>query len=652
MRETAVVFSKRQPADLALFFVFIVTMQPISCPRHPMPPPRCVFCSKSQQRSTRKFRRATKEERLAAACGRAHFGAQQLSVARFCCHVHSITSSLAQCWRIGNAVWNSAFFEQALVSLELQEQRADVEQYYRAGRAAAAAVATLPMSSPADDAAQPAPSEQTSSPPFARSIPLAPADRDVTIHNDDVCNLCKTWGDLVCCERCPHSYHEQCLSARWAGAKDMMDRLADDDVLTCSLLRLQCVARKSPILRPSKAPPAPMAAPALSHKPKLPMPLAAPLRSVAQLTAGNVGAVIHQPFSRAGCLMAPVAGAKRNHDGVDGSYTTAQSWISGQSFCIRIDRISNSNRSYLVKCFYYACAWKAEVCVLQHLAVNMPPAALDLYVRRMEPITLYPNENIKLRGAFDGQYPRFAKKLHPDSVEDGTQRDTDALRMLQQQRLIFRYYSFTLADAIDDRQRARRCQLQRAYGTRTAEDAFPLRTELESTLLLIAFVLHCFRGLHSHHAAGVLLGDIKPDNLFTTAGNELQPVFGDHGLAFVGTGYRLEPGQKYGTAGYRAPEAEPLVDDTYYTAASDIFSLASSLIDVLCGKQLNNSASRRLECEFHKQQPQPRWLHDAHPACARVPSWLLDLLLSMLEDDPCRRSTLADAIAACEQRLC
>jgi hypothetical protein len=504
------------------------------------------------------------EERLAAACGRAHFGAERISVARFCCHVHSITSSLAQCWRIGNAVWNSAYFEQALVSLELQEQRAEVEQYYRAGRAAAAAVATSPISNPAHDATP-----------------------------------------------------------------------------------------KAPVLRPSKAPPALVAAPALSHKPQLllprarqALPLAAPPRSVAQLTAANVGAVINQPFSRAGCLMAPVAGAKRKH----GSDTTAQSWISGQSFCIRIDRVSNSNPSYLVKCFYYASAWKAEVRVLQHLALNMPPAALALYVRRMEPIALYPNENIKLRGAFDEQYPRFAKKLHPDSVEDGAQRDADALRMLQQQRLIFRYYSFTLADAIDDRQR--HSQLQRAYGTRTDEDDFPLRTELESTLLLITFVLHCFRGLHFHHAAGVLLGDIKPDNLFTTAGNELQPAFGDHGLAFVGTGYRLEPSQRYGTAGYRAPEAEPLVNDTYYTAASDIFSLASSLIDVLCGKQLNNSASRRLECEFHKQQPQPRWLHDAHPACARVPSWLLDLLLSMLEDDPCRRSTLADAIAACEQRLC
>ncbi len=70
---------------------------------------------------------------------------------------------------------------------------------------------------------------------------------DYAIRNDDICDLCKKLGHLVCCERCPHSYHKSCLAVHWAGSQSILDRLRDEDVLECKMLKLRCTARKERI---------------------------------------------------------------------------------------------------------------------------------------------------------------------------------------------------------------------------------------------------------------------------------------------------------------------------------------------------------------------------------------------------------------------
>ncbi len=64
------------------------------------------------------------------------------------------------------------------------------------------------------------PAASAATAPMAASSPSRPLyaaiPRDPALANDDVCDLCKKLGELVCCEKCPHSYHESCLSVHWS----------------------------------------------------------------------------------------------------------------------------------------------------------------------------------------------------------------------------------------------------------------------------------------------------------------------------------------------------------------------------------------------------------------------------------------------------
>ena len=92
-----------------------------------------------------------------------------------------------------------------------------------------------------------------------------------------------------------------------------------------------------------------------------------------------------------------------------------------------------------------------------------------------------------------------------------------------------------------------------------------------------------------------------------------------------------------GTRFYRAPEAEQASAVHLYTEASDVFSLACSLVDVLCHRMMETTAARRER------------LGDPH-SCAAPPR-LVELLLAMLHDEPTRRMSLNDAASSCEQML-
>ncbi|CAN1252840.1 Increased DNA methylation 1 [Linum perenne] len=44
------------------------------------------------------------------------------------------------------------------------------------------------------------------------AISLSKCGKFSTIENDDLCQICKDGGDLVCCDGCPRSFHKECLS--------------------------------------------------------------------------------------------------------------------------------------------------------------------------------------------------------------------------------------------------------------------------------------------------------------------------------------------------------------------------------------------------------------------------------------------------------
>ncbi|CAN0916507.1 Increased DNA methylation 1 [Linum grandiflorum] len=44
------------------------------------------------------------------------------------------------------------------------------------------------------------------------AISLSKCENFYTIENDDLCQICKDGGDLVCCDGCPRSFHKECLA--------------------------------------------------------------------------------------------------------------------------------------------------------------------------------------------------------------------------------------------------------------------------------------------------------------------------------------------------------------------------------------------------------------------------------------------------------
>lgn len=282
------------------------------------------------------------------------------------------------------------------------------------------------------------------------------------------------------------------------------------------------------------------------------------------------------------------------------------SWSSGQSFTVRVDR---GGLSVAVKCFFTQSSFQCERHTMLLLSTMFSRCQLQTYVRKWKSsFTLGAGETQLILAAAVARIPNRA-----------------ALLNVSQCSLIFAFYSATLADVI-------------ATPRRFDQACTPNSTS-SAGQLLTRMVLHCFAGLQLHHQAGILLCDIKPANMFVSHDRLLQPVFGDYGLARVFTPsqsliIKLEPADRLGTPNYRAPEAERAAEHHYYTAASDVYSLACTLIDVLCRKALK-TAERF--CYFEDMQ------HHA------APQPLMQLLLSMLYPQPAARTSLSDAIIICEQ---
>ena len=198
---------------------------------------------------------------------------------------------------------------------------------------------------------------------------------------------------------------------------------------------------------------------------------------------------------------------------------------------------------------------------------------------------------------------------------------------------------------------------------------------------VVSLTRHLFSNLAAHHRERVLLGDIKPHNIFFNNNELLQPVFGDYGHAtymelsaptlisarletiFYPANWINHPLEGrvrqscIGSEWYRAPEMQRT---GIYTAASDAYSLAASIIEVLCGyskKEGNPLAALQAQCTQLRvfsnlarctELTKADW-HAKHGGMAVVPTRLLNALDALLLQKGSVRDILAQTTDSARQ---
>lgn len=158
-------------------------------------------------------------------------------------------------------------------------------------------------------------------------------------------------------------------------------------------------------------------------------------------------------------------------------------------------------------------------------------------------------------------------------------------------------------------------------------DGAPLRERCGARQPLEHIILWCqqiARGLAAAHAAGIVHGDIKPENVMLRRDGFVKIL--DFGLARrIGAGESIEE-LPLGTVGYMSPEQ---TRGQALTGASDIFSLGVMLFELATGVHPflagSNSETTRAILQNEPNFPEPG---------KRAPSRLEGLLRAMLAKDP------------------
>jgi serine/threonine protein kinase len=143
--------------------------------------------------------------------------------------------------------------------------------------------------------------------------------------------------------------------------------------------------------------------------------------------------------------------------------------------------------------------------------------------------------------------------------------------------------------------------------------------------------------LETAHKAGLVHGDVKPENILISAVGE--PLLGDFGLAAL-----KPPGESTEhlageTTLHAAPEA---FEDTPLSPAADVYGLASSMYELLLGRgpfvTFPGEAPASIILRLLRD-PAPR------PPLGSMPIALADVLESALAKDPARRPPSAASLA-------
>lgn len=171
------------------------------------------------------------------------------------------------------------------------------------------------------------------------------------------------------------------------------------------------------------------------------------------------------------------------------------------------------------------------------------------------------------------------------------------------------------------------------------DGAMPVAEVLDAGLKLAS-------ALQAAHGAGILHRDVKPQNVLVTAYGE--PALADFGIARVTTEGDAMTQTAAFTVVHSAPE---ILEGADASAASDVYSLASTLYAMLAGR-----AAYDREASIGLAPLVTRILRGDVPALARddLPPGLDDLLRTALSADPARRpqsaAELAGGLAACAAR--
>lgn len=155
----------------------------------------------------------------------------------------------------------------------------------------------------------------------------------------------------------------------------------------------------------------------------------------------------------------------------------------------------------------------------------------------------------------------------------------------------------------------------------------------------VAGLLRRLAGALAHaHAAGLVHGDVKPENVLLTAAG--QPVLTDFALPGEPLASPTSAGLVSAGAVHAAPE---VLDGHPPTPASDVWALASTAHQLLSGsapfRKVTDESSATMLARIKRDPPPDLHSHG-------VPAWLDGLLAAAMAKDPAARPSMSDLLEA------
>jgi hypothetical protein len=601
----------------------------------------CVFCCTLQQKNSRSFRsvKASDEERLAAACHRAHFPPKRRpsALAHHCCHRHCGVATLT--WRTTAAPFNSDAFALALQNLGLVERRAEVEAYHRRERAqlellagSAAAERAMPLAS-APSSTLGAASSCCSDAPQQAERPAAHVTSRRTEAGHQQQQLAAQ-----------HAHASPCVAL--AAATIVAPVAAAAQVESSAPARLQrravLLSQARRILLKSRNPP--LRARTLhaqlgqrSSRCVKVIPL--------QAASLHLRAVLNGALRRQ--LQAEPAWVRAAHGAIAAAQSPSACEVNeighgGESIVFRV--VIPGALDCVAKCFYRRDSRTAEAVIAAHLASKTDAVACTRQVIH-QPLPTHVGSLLNAAFAVAVNRRQEGQRLSPVQLPHASgvimQRLQQQLRqivVLKHPPILYRYYTASLADAIcchSSSGSGARCPCGRLRALLLGSPVCPQRC-----LLLVR---QCVQALHAHHSAsvGVLHGDVKPANILFDVQpcGECRIVLSDYGLSLRTHDTSRHIYERRGTPAYRAPEVFQKRPRPAYSTAADVYGMGCALVDVLAGCQppWTGQPERSLTPEriiTMRSETFPV------PALARV-------LADMIADDVRERRSLPDVLHRC-----